>query len=131
MEKWPWEGTYFMGDNNDDKKADPGYYAVIPANVRYDRSLSPNAKLLYGEITALSNKEGYCWASNSYFANLYGVDKSSVSHWIKSLAKAGYVRIELVYAEGKPNVERRKIYIADPLPGQAACRQGSDAGGGW
>ena len=33
------------------------YYAIIPANVRYDINLKPNEKLLYGEITALSNQK--------------------------------------------------------------------------
>lgn len=36
----------------------PGYYAIIPADVRYNEQLPPNAKLLYGEITALTTQQG-------------------------------------------------------------------------
>ena len=32
----------------------PGYWAVLPARVRYDEELRPNAKLIYAEITALA-----------------------------------------------------------------------------
>ena len=46
-------------------KEKPNYYAIIPAEIRYDKKLTPNSKLLYGEITALANKEGYCWAGNT------------------------------------------------------------------
>ena len=41
------------------------YYAVIPAPVRYNKKLKYPERLLYGEITALSNRYGYCFASNS------------------------------------------------------------------
>jgi len=94
------------------RKEEPGYYAVIPSNVRYDKSLSPNAKLLYGEITALCKKEGYCWASNSYFAELYNVQRSSITNWIKSLVNAGYINVDYIFANGKPNIEMRKIFLA-------------------
>ena len=42
----------------------PSYYAVIPASVRYDERLKANEKLLYGELTALSQKDGFAFASN-------------------------------------------------------------------
>lgn len=68
-----------------------GYYAVIPANIRYDNDLVPNAKLLYGEITALCNSNGYCWATNEYFANLYKVNEKSITRWISDLKSKNYI----------------------------------------
>jgi hypothetical protein len=69
------------------------YYAIIPANVRYDKELPSSAKLLYGELTALSNEKGFCWATNEYFAELYGVHNKSISRLISQLEKKGYVKI--------------------------------------
>ena len=87
------------------------YYAIIPAEVRYDKDLPPNAKLLYGEITALCNDKGYCWASNQYFADLYHSSISAVQKWISALVKKGYINLELVYKEGTKQVLQRKLYI--------------------
>lgn len=87
------------------------YYAIIPANVRYDKDLAPNAKLLYGEITALCNEKGYCWASNQYFADLYHSSISAVQKWVSALVKKGYINLELVYKEGTKQVLHRKLCI--------------------
>ena len=90
-----------------------GYYAIIPANVRYDKGLPANAKLLYGEITALCNEKGYCWASNGYFADLYGVSKVTVSRWIKALSNKGYIPTEVELKENSNEVLHRYIKIVD------------------
>lgn len=87
------------------------YYAIIPANVRYDEKIRPNAKLLYGEITALCNEKGYCWASNQYFAKLYSVSKKSISTWINELVERGYITNELIYKEGTKEILHRYIRI--------------------
>ena len=92
------------------------YYAIIPANVRYDAELTPNAKLLYGEITALCNEKGYCWASNSYFAQLYKVSKVSISKWINQLIKKNYIQSEIINKEGSKEILYRYLRIVnDPI----------------
>lgn len=87
------------------------YYAIIPANVRYDKDLAPNAKLLYGEITALCNEKGYCWASNQYFAELYGVSVLSIKRWVNSLVAKGYVYRTLTYKPNSKEVDKRILSI--------------------
>lgn len=67
------------------------YYAIIPSNVRYDKDLTPNAKLLYGEITALCNDKGFCWATNEYFASLYNVSEKTITRLITNLKDKKYV----------------------------------------
>ncbi|MEO5291887.1 helix-turn-helix domain-containing protein [Limosilactobacillus sp. WILCCON 0053] len=96
----------------DDEK--PSYYSIITADVRYDERLKPNEKLLYSEITALSNKYGYCTATNSYFSKLYHADKSTVSRWVSHLEKCGYVQVEQT-RNGKRIVQRKIYPIATPL----------------
>ncbi len=87
------------------------YYAIIPASIRYDEEITPNAKLLYGEITALCNQEGYCWATNEYFSKLYKVSKVTVSRWIKELKEKGYINVDIIYKNGSKEIDYRYIQI--------------------
>lgn len=87
----------------------PNYYAVIPAEVRYDSELKANEKILYGEISALLNKSGECFASNSYFAKLYEVDPSAISKWINHLKEKNYLEIDYI-TQGK-EIKQRKIRV--------------------
>ena len=89
----------------------PSYYAIIPATVRYDKRLTANAKLLYGEITALCYQEGYAWAGNQYFADLYEVHKNSISAWIGNLKEAGHITVQMNYREGSKHILSRHIRL--------------------
>lgn len=71
----------------------PSYYAVIPAEVRYDKRLKANEKLLYGEITCLVSSHGYCWARNSYFADLYNISIRSIQRGLSILQKLEYIKM--------------------------------------
>ena len=87
----------------------PNYYAVIPAIVRYDKELRANEKILYSEISALTNANGECFASNSYFAKLYEVAPQAISKWIKDLEEKKYIQVDYI-KQGK-EIKQRKIKI--------------------
>lgn len=92
------------------------YYAIIPANVRYDPNLKDKAKLLYGEITALCNEKGYCWATNKYFADLYKVSNTAISMLIKNLIENNYIKSQIIYKDGTKEILNRYLSIVnDPI----------------
>tara|TARA_R100001510_G_C7607646_1_gene172188 strand:+ start:35 stop:628 length:594 start_codon:yes stop_codon:yes gene_type:complete len=91
----------------------PNYYAIIPAEVRYS-NLKPNAKLLYGEITALSGKLGYCYATNNYFAELYNVSKNTISSWISDLKNLGFITVN-IERNAKKQIIKRCIGITKKM----------------
>jgi hypothetical protein len=89
-----------------EKQTLPGFFAILPAFVRYS-DITPNAKLLYAEITALSNKYGYCTASNAYFVRVFIPEKDkngrqkqnrerTIQTWIASLKEKKFIYIEFV-----------------------------------
>lgn len=92
----------------------PNFYAILPANVRYDERLRPNAKLLYAEITALSGKDGFCVAQNDYFSKLFGISKKTVSELVAQLSEHGYVKVE-VLRDGRGQVTGRRIRLPEAV----------------
>ena len=93
-----------------------GYYSIIPSKILYNKELKANEKLLYAMITSLACKEGYCFATNNYFAKELGVHPKTVSSWISNLRDKNYLKVEIVRKENKQIIQR-KIYINDvPYP---------------
>lgn len=71
----------------------PGFYAILPSPVRYDKRLSASEKVFFAEITALSDQCGYCYAGNGYFSKLYDTSDRTVQRWVKHLQELGYVAV--------------------------------------
>lgn len=94
-------------------KEKPNYYAIIPAEVRYSKALTPNAKLLYAEITALCNMNGKCTASTEYFCRLYEVSKVSVQKWLKNLEDNNHIRRVNKYKPHSKQIECRVITLVN------------------
>ena len=91
----------------------PNYYAVIPAEVRYSKNLTPNAKLLYAEITALCNMNGKCTASTEYFCRLYEVSRVSIQKWLKNLEDNNYIKRVNIYKQGSKEILSRVITLVN------------------
>lgn len=94
--------------NNSEQK--PSYYSILTADVRYHDKLSPFDKLLYSDITALTNKKGYCNASNKYFAKVFNKSIRAISRSISTLSHNSLITTTLIRDENNEIVER-KIYL--------------------
>lgn len=91
----------------------PNYFAVIPSEIRYNSNLTWMEKVLYAEIAALSNKEGYCFATNAYFAKSYNNSVRTISRAISNLNEKGYI-MTLFEVTGAQTL--RKIYLSAHAP---------------
>lgn len=119
----------------------PNYYAVIPANVRYDDRLETSARLLYGEIAALLNDDGYCFFGNAFITKSYGWSDRTISRLLKSLEDNGHIR-RVIIKDKSGQVVQRRIYLRVSLPDVQPpdeivttpcqnCREGGDKNGGY
>lgn len=104
-------GPYRQGGQETEK---PSYWAVLPAAIRYDPEIPASAKLLYAEISALTDQRGFCWASNAYFVDLYQLSERTIIRLLRTLEAAELIRIE----DGQGGKAKRKIYAGvNPMSG--------------
>ena len=91
------------------------YWAQLPSEVRYSEELSSTAKLLYAELSALIGEDGFCWATNTYFAGVLGVSERTISRMITQMEAAGFIRCEMATND---NGRERRIYAGAFFPGK-------------
>ena len=69
--------------------------------------------MLYALISALTTKNGYCWATNDYITEFFGFSERTIQRLLKSLEQGGYIRVEI--GQNK----HRAIYAGlNPLAGR-------------
>jgi uncharacterized phage protein (TIGR02220 family) len=79
----------------------------IPKEIWESKDISMQEKVFLAEIHSLDNENG-CIASNAYFAEFFGLSKSSVSRVVSSLSKKGLIVVTLLYKDNK-EVDKRII----------------------
>lgn len=90
----------------------PQYWGVMPAEVRYCPGLPATAKVLYTEISALTQMDGICVKDNAYFCQLYKISERTLQGHLKALARQGFIAI----LDGDGGQGRRRIYAGiNPL----------------
>ena len=92
----------------------PGFYAILPASVRYDNRLKAAEKIFYAEITALADQTGYCYAGNGYFCQLYDAAERTVQRWVKHLQELGYIAV--TYTRDGSAKQRRISPLSGSVP---------------
>lgn len=80
------------------------YYIKIRDDI-IKKDISDGAKILYGELSRLSTKEGYCFASNKYLGELVNKKERTIQKLLKELKESNLIKI---YIE---SINQRKIYV--------------------
>lgn len=84
------------------------YFIAVPRIILNDQTCSQTDKLVYGMINSLSNNKEYCYASNSYFANMLSVKEKTISNSINNLKRKKYIDVKFVNRQ-------RRIYLNNEI----------------
>jgi hypothetical protein len=82
-------------ENLEKEKNTNSYFAIIPTIILERKDIKPNCKLLYAEISSLTKKNGECWATNNYLAEMLGLSETSITELLIILKKKNLVIVEL------------------------------------
>ena len=71
------------------------FWSVIPATVLDDMQLPANAKILYGVLSSLMRREGYCWPSNAQLADAMHCSEDVIRRWLAALSEGNHIRVRI------------------------------------
>jgi hypothetical protein len=72
------------------------YYIIITHSIYSDKSIKDGSKLLYGLILSLSQKDGYCYADNSYLAETLNKDSRTIQVYLAELNAKKYIHSQIL-----------------------------------
>lgn len=72
------------------------FWSVIPATVLDDMAIPANAKILYGVLSSLMRREGYCWPSNAQLAEAMHCSEDVIRRWLAALQQDGHIQVRIV-----------------------------------
>ena len=86
------------------------YYMVIPSKI-WDSKLDAKSILMYGHITVLANKGGFCYANNKYFERVLDISTSTVVRKLNELESLNFIKRSIIYDDDNKTVKERRIYL--------------------
>lgn len=95
-------------------KEKPSYWGIIISEVLHSTVLTSDEKILFTHISTLQQKEGYCYASNKYFADAMNTTRETASRRISKLEKLGFIKTLIFYKDDQKTIDYRKITLLIP-----------------
>lgn len=87
------------------------FWVVIPHSVLSNKNLTYAARLVYGEISSLTRKDGYCFAHNSHFKNVLGITQQGLNKCLVNLEEENLIKCEITHIRNSKKGTFRKIYL--------------------
>ena len=91
-----------------------GHIGYIPAYIRHHPDLNAVTKLVYAEITANIEEQGYCKKKNSFFARVLGSSASTISSCITKLRRFNLIKVVIENEEDSNKFINRYIMLTLP-----------------
>jgi hypothetical protein len=69
-------------------------FTIIPASIRYDRSINDTLKILYAVLLLMNNTYEYVYVSNEYLSELLKIPNSTLRENLYKLKSYGYIEVK-------------------------------------
>ncbi len=83
-------------------------WTVVPGEILYDQEINDAAFRVFAAISGLCGSSGCCYASNAWFTEKLGKDKTTISRAISRLEKSGFILTTVINVPKKGS--RRFIF---------------------